>query len=738
MSSEKHTIARREFLKHTGLSGLAFILGITAVDTAEAAITRINASSLPLTGLPGIGNAPPANANITPYIIIEPTGKITLINPKPEMGQGTYQSVPSLIAEELEVSLDQVTIITSSGQKDIPGQSAGGSSSVRGQYANLRKVGATAREMLRSAAATQWGVPVEECYAEDAQIIHRPSGKKLGYGDLASAAANLPVPANPVLKDPKDFKILGKSVARPDVPLKVNGKAVYGIDMEVPGMVYASVERCPVFGSKLVSYDDTATLKVKGVIKTVKAERVLGKNRYEGVAVIAENYWAALKGRRALKVQWDHQGFDSFNTKDYEQHLRDLAANDGLTVKDTGDFNKAMTDADATHKLEALYETPVVAHATMEPMNCLAHWQEGDKVDIWTSCQGADIVKRELATTLGIPADNITPHISFLGGGFGRRLAADYAGEAAGISKAIGKPVKVIWTREDDIQLGPFRPMTFSAMKGAVSADGKALAFQHKVISPSISATKSDKYDKTKPDRSMTEGIADQKYEIPNMHTAYVFADIHIPMQPWRSVTSSTLAFAHECFIDEMAVAAGKDPLLFRLDMLTQDSDTKKVLNKLREVSNWDKPLPKGWGRGVAQYEFFAGLCGQVVEVSTRTDGSIKIEKVHCVIDLGTVVNPDMVRLNTEGAIIMGIIAATKDAITFEKGQSIQTNFHNNRMLRINEVPQVEVHVLADGGPKIKGVGEPGLPPIAPALCNAVFNATGKRIRKLPFNLAKV
>ena len=280
--------------------------------------------------------------------------------------------------------------------------------------------------------------------------------------------------------------------------------------------------------------------------------------------------------------------------------------------------------------------------------------------------------------------------------------------------------------------------MTFSAMKGAVSADGKALAFQHKVISPSISATKSDKYDKTKPDRSMTEGIADQQYEFPNMHTAYVFADIHIPMQPWRSVTSSTLAFAHECFIDEMALAAGKDPLLFRLDLLTKESDTKKVLTKLREVSNWDKPLPKGWGRGVAQYEFFAGLCGQVVEVSTRTDGGIKIEKVHCVIDLGTVVNPDMTRLNTEGAIIMGIIAATKDGITFEKGQSLQTNFHNNRMLRINEVPQIEVHVLADGGPKIKGVGEPGLPPIAPALCNAVFNATGKRIRRLPFALAKV
>ena len=733
MSTTRNTIARRDFLKHTGLSALSLVLGLSFTKEADAGeLVTIHPGDLPITGLGEL----PESYGLTPYLIIEPSGKMTFINPKPEMGQGTYQSIPSLVAEELEVSLDQLTILTSSGQKDIPGQSAGGSSSVRGSYAQLRKVGATAREMLRTAAAKQWNVPVEECYADQGKILHRPSGKSLGYGELAAAASTLEVPANPPLKDPKDFKILGKSMPRPDVPLKVTGKAVFGIDMELPGMVYASVERCPVFGSKLVSYDDSATLKVKGVIRTVKAERVLGKNRYEGIAVIADNYWAALKGRKALKVQWDHQGFDTFNTKDYEQHLRELAQTDGLIAHNSGDFDKAMEEA--PHKVEALYETPVVAHATMEPMNCLAHWQEGDKVDIWTSVQGAGIVKRELAASLGIPQENINPHISFLGGGFGRRLAADYAGEAAVISKAINKPVKVIWTREDDIQLGPFRPMTFSAMKGAVSADGKAVAFQHKVISPSINATKSEKYDKTKPDGSMTEGISDQKYEIPNMKNAYVFADIHIPMQPWRSVTSSTLAFAHECFIDELAAAAGKDPLAFRLDMLTKESDTKRVLTKLKEVSGWDKPLPKGWGRGVAQYEFFAGLAANVVEVSVKKDGSIKIEKVYSVIDLGTVVNPDMVKAQTEGAIVMGIVAATKDAVTFEKGRSIQSNFHNNRLLRINEMPAVEVHILAEGGPKIKGVGEPGLPPVAPALCNAVFSATGKRIRRLPFDLAKI
>jgi isoquinoline 1-oxidoreductase beta subunit len=722
-----HKIARREFLRHTGLSSLALVLGIANTHGAKS-IAKLSANSTTPEG---------TGTGITPYIIIEPSGKITIINSKTEIGQGTYQSIPALIAEELEVSLDNVTILNSWGQENIPDQGVGGSDSVKSSYMQLRKVGAAAREMLRTAASRQWNVPVQECIAADASIIHQPTGKKLGYGALVAVAATLAVPENPPLKDPAAFKILGKSMPRLDIPLKVNGRAVYGIDMELPGMVYASVERSPVFGSKLISYDDTATLQIKGVIRTVKAERVIGKNHYEGVAVIADNYWAALKGRKALKVTWDHQGFDTFSSTAFEQQLRDLAKNDGLPLDNNqGDFDAVM--AAATHTLEALYETPIVAHAPMEPMNCLAHWQDGDKLDLWTSIQGADIIMDELPDVLGIPRENITPHISFVGGGFGRRLLADFAGEAARLSKATGKPVKVVWTREDDIQLGPFRPMTFSAMRGAVSADGKAIALQHKVIAPSIAATQDAKYDRTKVDSTMTEGINKQAYEIPNTKNAYVFVDTHIPLQYWRSVTSSTLAFAHECFIDELAAAAGKDPLDFRLAMLTKDSDTKRVLTKLRELSHWDRPLPKGWGRGIAQYEFFAGLAANVVEVSTKKDGGIKVEKVISIIDLGTVVNPDTVKAQVEGAIVMGLIAATKDGIRFEKGQSQQSNFHNYRMLRIDEMPAVEVHILADGGPTIKGVGEPGLPPVAPALANAVFAATGKRIRRLPFDSTKV
>ncbi len=402
-----------------------------------------------------------------------------------------------------------------------------------------------------------------------------------------------------------------------------------------------------------------------------------------------------------------------------------------------GDFEKSY--ADAPVKLEAFYETPIVSHSPMEPMNCVVQWTGSDTVEVWASAQGPDLVKGELSRTLSIPRDNIKVHILFSGGGFGRRLYPDFATEAANISKIVGKPVKLIWTREDDTQLGPFRPLTFSALKAGLSSDGKPVAFQHKVISPSIGATMDEKRNETGESSSMTEGISSQKYELPNMKNEYVFSEIPVPLAAWRSVTSSTVAFAQECFIDEMAVKAGMDPMSYRLEvLLTKDSDTKKLLTKLKEVSHWDKKLPKGWGRGVAQYEFFAGLAGYVVEVSSRKGGGVKIEKVYGVIDLGTVVNPDMVALQMEGGATMALTAATKNGITFKNGQTEQTNFHNNPIVRINEMPEVEVHIMADGGPVIKGVGEPGVPPFAPALANAIFAATGNRIRRMPFDLNKV
>ena len=711
-------INRRNFLKVSSLTSAALVLGFSSKGKEIVA-----------------GDAA-TSFTFSPFIIIEKTGKITLMNPKPEMGQGTFQSVPAMIAEELEVALDQVTILQTMGEKEFGGQVSGGSFSIRGNYMKLRKVGASAKEMLVKAASQQWNVPVTECYAESGKVFHKPSGKSFTYGELAETAAKLDIPQNPALKDPKDFKILGKKSPRPDVPLKVSGRAVFGIDVEVPGMVYASVQHCTVFDSKLVSFDDSDALKIKGVQKAVQIKRMLGgKNKYDAVAVIADNYWSAYQGRLALNIKWDHQGNDKFNSKDYEQSLRDLAKTEGKVIHNQGNFDQSYTDAPV--KLEAFYETPIVSHSPMEPMNCLAHWQDGDKVELWVSAQGPDLVKGEIAAKFGIPRDNITVHIFFNGGAFGRRLYPDFASEAVSISKAVGKPVKLIWSREDDTQLGPFRSMTFSALKAGLGANGMPVAFQHKVISPSMGATMDEKRNETGESSSMTEGISEQKYELPNMKNEYVYSEIHIPMAAWRSVTSSTLAFAHECFIDEMAVKAGKDPMDYRLSLLTKDSDCKKVLTKLKEVSNWHKPLPKGWGRGVAQYEFFAGIAGYVAVVSSKQD-KVKVEKVYCVIDLGAVVNPDTVAGQIEGAMTMALTAATKDSITFLNGETEQTNFHNNGMVRINEVPELEVHIIADGGATIKGVGEPGLPPFAPALANAVFAATGKRVRRLPFDLNKV
>lgn len=718
---DKKTVNRRDFLRYTSLTGAALILGIP---NAKAS------------GSPIVSNLSDEAAafNLNPFVVIEKSGKITIFNTKPEIGQGTFQSFPALIAEELELSPDQYNVQQTGGESKFGNeQFVGGSTSIRTSYEAMRKVGASAREMLIAAAATQWNVAASDCYAEKAKVFHKPTGKSLGYGELVETASKLEVPKTPTLKDPKDFNILGKSVKRADIPLKVTGKAVFGIDVEVPNMVYASVERCPVFAAKLKGFDKTETLKVAGVEQVVEVERVFGNYKTTGVAVVAKNYWAALKGRKALKVNWDYQGKETFNSKDYAQYLRDLAKNEGIVDKSVGEFDK--TFGDSTNKVEAFYETPFVAHATMEAMNCTAHWKDDGKLEIWASTQVPSDTMDDLPKRYGIKAEDITLHTCFNGGGFGRRLAIDFIIEAVNLSKTIKKPVKLVWTREDDTQLGPYRPPTFSAMKGALSPDGKVAAFQHKVIAPTILSFLMPEQDKTKVDETMVEGISHQKYDMPNMKNTFVFADCHVPLLWWRSVTSSTLAFAHECFIDEMAYKAGKDPLQFRLDMLTKDSDTKRVLLKLKEVSRWDTPLPIGKGRGVAQWEFFAGLGGCVIEVSKKANNSVKIDKVYVVIDLGTVVNPDTVKAQMEGCVVMGITAAVKNGITFANGKAEQGNFHDNPVLRINEMPKVEVHILAEGGTTIKGVGEPGLPPVAPALANAIFATTGVRIRKMPFDL---
>ena len=715
------TQTRREFLKHTSAATLAVWLGFSTK------------------GYAGIVTDIATAKNFTPYIMVESTGAITIFNIKPEMGQGTFQSVPALLAEEFEVSLSQVTIKNTNGEKQFgKGQGAGGSSSIRTNYTEFRKMGASAKEVFITAAATKWGVDAASCYAENGTVIHKPTMRTASYGSLVEEAAKLDLPKEPKLKDPKDFKIVGKMKNRPDVPMKTNGKAVFGIDAQVEGMVYATIERCPVIGGTLRGFDAAAALAMPGVQKVVEVERIMGRHHSTGVAVIANSYWNATQARAKLKIEWDTKGFEKFNSTQYEEQLRKLAKEPGVRDKNIGDVD-AVTIL-PKYMMEAFYETPMVAHHAMEPMSCIAQVR-GDKLELWTSTQlpgsltgdGAN----DLHSIIGFKPDNIQLHSMFIGGGFGRRLYSDYVIEAVNIAKQVSQPVKLIWSREDTTMYGPYRPMTFSQMKGGLSEDGKLISFQHKVVSPSYAESMNDKWDKSKVDGTMVEGIGEQPYEIPNLRTAFVRADYHVPLAAWRSVTSSTVAFPHECFIDELAYKAGKDPMAFRLSMLEKSSDFKKVLLKIKEVSQWDTALAKGRGRGVAIWQFFAGLCAQVVEVTYRADKSITVDKVYAVIDLGEVVNPDNVKNQVEGSVVMALGAAVKPGIMLENGQVTHHNFYDSPLIRINEVPEVEVVILADGG-KVKGVGEPGLPPFAPALANAIFAATGKRIRKMPFNISKV
>ena len=706
--------SRRSFIKKAGATGLTFWLGLSYVKGESTAVISTAKS-------------------LTPFIKIDAAG-ITIFNPNPEMGQGSYQAVASMIAEELEVSLDQITIKNTSGEKEFgAGQWAGGSSTVREGYLTYRKIGASAKEMLVKAASQTWGVSPESCTAKEGKVLHAATNRTLKYEELAEAASLLEIPKEPKLKDPKDFKMLGKSVKRPDIPLKVTGKAEFGIDADVPGMLYSSVERCPVIGGTLKTFDATAAMKVPGVVKVVSAERVIGKYSSTGVAVIAKTYWAAIQGRKALKIDWDTKGFETFNSSDYEHKLRSLSKEEGILDK-----QKGSVDIPVNQVVESFYETPMVAHHPLEPMNCTVH-VKGKKVEIWTSTQVPVSVTGpgmmgSLPGMMGINPEDITLHAGFIGGGFGRRLYFDYIVEAINVAKQVDSPVKVVWSREDSTTQGPFRPMTFSKMIGGLSEKNQVVSFQHKVISPGFMDSAMPNWDKTKLDSMMTEGISAQEYDIPNMKNSFVFADYHVPLAAWRSVTSSTLAFAHECFIDELAHKAEKDPLDFRIDLQSTNTDTKRVLKKLREITNWDKPLPAGKARGVAQWDFFAGLSAQAVEVSLAKNGAVSVDKVYVVIDLGTVVNPDNVKAQVEGAVLMALSAAIHPAITLKNGVVEQKNFDTTPVTRMSDAPEVIVEIITEGA-KIKGVGEPGLPPFAPALGNAIFALTKKRLRKLPLEI---
>lgn len=715
---EKIQTSRRNFLKATGISTFGLALGVTTF-ARDASVKKITSAILRL--------------EINPFIIIDTAGNITLVNPRPDMGQGSTQAVPSLLAEELGVKLENVQIIQSDGSGKYGSQTSGGSSSVRELWLPIRKAGAAAREMLTTTAAKRWNVAASECTAEDGFILHKASGRKLSFGELADDASKLEIPKEPKLKEPKDFKIIGKYNKRLDVPERVTGKAVYGIDVDIPGMVYASIVHSPLIHGKIVSIDDTETKKIKGVLQVIKTERTMPHRTSEAVAVVATNWWAALKGKKALQVKWDNAELEkTVNTANYFAESHEAAKKEGINFEEKGDFS--VKYAGAKDKLEANYETPFLAHAPIEPENAIAHVKDDGSVEIWAPVQGPDWTLRDVCAYMKVKPEQVKINVKLLGGAFGRKAYHDFVLEACHISKEIKKPVKVIWTREDDISQGPYRPGMLSHMQGFVE-DGKITGFHHHAIGESIvgQVFKGLQDDEADPWLSEEISTGNNKYQFATASkVSWTNVKTDIPIVWWRSVYASNFGWGQECFIDELAHLAKKDPLKARMEILP-DERFKKVLETLAEKANWEEKLPEGSGKGMAVFKSFNSISACCITVSKKDKG-VKIDKVVSVIDCGYYVNPDNVKAQTEGNIVMGLTAAIKDGITFHNGACEQTNFHQYNILRLNETPVMEIHII-DSGAAPGGVGEPGLPPVAPALGNAVFAATGKRMRKLPFDI---
>ncbi len=671
-----------------------------------------------------------SETELSPFIFIDSNGKITLFNHRPEMGQGTFEAIPMIIAEELEVDMESINIMPSPADRKTYGdQMVVGSRSIHSNYDWMRKAGASAKEMLKTAAANKWNISVENCYAKNAMVINKSTEAKLSYGDLVADARKLTPPENPILKDPKDFTIIGKSLQRKDIPSKLNGTAQFGIDAEVPGMLYASIERSPVILGKLVSFNDEKAKAVKGVKYVLKTQReVFGQVR-AGVAVIADNYWAAVQGRKMLEVKWDNGDLETWTTQKIKEDAQNASHQPAEIFHQKGDFDNAYNDA--ANKIEASYETPYQTHAPMEPMNAIV---SVGKVtcEFWGSTQNPNGMRDFLSRKYNVPEENVKINYTFMGGGFGRRSLTDVVEEAADLSKQTGAPIKVIWTREDDISQGPFRACSLNVCRGTVDDDGNIVSLDHKVICQDI---RNQNGDNNKPTNGITGGI-NTEYAFANFKISGVLQKFYIPVSYWRSVYHSTNCFAHESFMDELANLAKKDPLDFRLSLLKNHKRYTGVLQEVAKRSDWYKPREKDTGMGVAIVERSGAFVAMVSEVK-RIDGKIKPAKIVAAIDCGTPVNPDIIKAQTEGCIVMGLTAAYKSGLTIEKGKVLEQNFDKYKMLRMEESPEIQVYVI-QSTEHPEGAGEAGLPTVAPSLTNAIFALTNKRIRSLPFNLGEV
>ena len=725
------TLSRRTFLRAGAAAGGGLLLSF----------------SLPASLRDALGAGAQAARDFMPngFIRIDREGRVTLIMHKVEMGQGTYTSMPMLLAEELEVDLSQVRLEHAPPDDALYAeplfgvQETGGSTSVRGNWEPLRRAGATARSMLVSAAAETWKVPPGACRAASGAVIHEPSGRSLSYGALVDRAARLPVPRDVTLKDPNDFKLIGTSVKRLDTPDKVDGTAQFGIDVRLPGMRFAAVAACPVFGGKLASVDDTKAKAVPGVQQVVRLD--------DAVAVVADATWAAKQGLAALDIRWDEGPNANLSSADIVQQLTAASQKSGAVARKEGDVAAAM--AGAAQKVEAIYELPFLAHATMEPVNCTVHIRP-DGCDIWVGTQVPTFTQTAAAKVTGLPKAKVQVHNHLLGGGFGRRLEVDFITRAVQVAKQVTGPVQVIWSREEDIQHDMYRPYYYDRIAAGLDAHGMPVAWTHRVTGSSIMArVVNELFPKTLRvmraagvhqlfamvkglDVDAVEGAVEPPYALPNIRVDYVRQEPPgVPTAFWRGVGPTHSIFVVESFIDELAAAAKRDPFEYRRALLDRSPRAKAVLELAAEHAGWGRPVAAGGGRGIALLHAFGSYIAQVADVVVSKQGDVRVRRVVCAVDCGTVVNPDIVKAQMESGIVFGITAALWGEITIKNGRVEQHNFHDYRMLRMSETPAIEVHLVRSAEAP-GGVGEPGTSAVMPAVTNAIFAATGRRIRKLP------
>ena len=686
--------------------------------------------------------APTGAADFAPnaWLRVGSDGIVTLTVDKSEMGQGSQTGLAMILAEELEADWSKVRLgpVPENPAAWSRTMRTGGSNAIRSSWEPLRKAGANAREMLITAAAQTWNVDRATCRAQEGQVVHGASGRRLAYGALAARAASLPVPKDVPLKDPKDFRLLGTRVTRLDTPGKVDGSAVFGIDVKVPGMLIASIERSPVLGGLVRRFDAERAKAMPGVRHVVELEPsswIAAKSGgwaagcAAGVAVVADSYWEAVQGRRALEIEWDDGAGGTLDSPGIRTQLVALAEQPGIVAQTVGDAAAAL--AAAAKRVEAVYDVPFIHHATLEPMNCTAHVRP-EGCDVWAPTQNQGDAQRVASDLTGLPREKVRIHTVFSGGGFGRRLEPDFVSEAVRVSQAVGVPVKVIWSREDDMRNGFYRPTSYNRFTAGLDASGRLVAWTHRIAGTPL-RLKFGPLEKGI-DESLVDGAVDLPYAIPNLLVDQLTLELApVPRGPWRSVGVSHNGFVTECFLDEVATAAGRDPVELRRELLRDKPRHLRTLELAAAKAGWGTPPPlaQGRGRGIALAEWGPTVCVEVAEVEVDADGSVRVPRVVCAVDCGPTVNVGQIEAQIQGGVIFGLSAALYGEITLEQGRVVQGNFDTYPVVRMPEAPVVEVHIVPSTD-RQGGTGEPGVPAIAPAVCNAIFAATGKRIRRLP------